>query len=69
MQNAIKRSSFYISKYFEALDLGREFDVIVSNPPYVRNLEKVEIKKNVLDNEPHLGFFIEDNDALIFIEK
>ncbi len=46
-----------------------EFDVIVSNPPYVRNLEKQEIKKNVLDYEPHLALFVEDSDALLFYRK
>ncbi|SHI48255.1 peptide chain release factor N(5)-glutamine methyltransferase [Flavobacterium haoranii] len=46
-----------------------KFDVIVSNPPYVRNLEKVEIKKNVLEYEPHLALFVEDNDALLFYRK
>ena len=46
-----------------------EFDVIVSNPPYVRHLEKEEIKKNVLDYEPHLALFVEDNDALLFYRK
>jgi release factor glutamine methyltransferase len=45
-----------------------EFDIIVSNP-YVRNIEKHEIKKNVLDNEPHLALFVEDNDALVFIKN
>jgi len=50
-------------------DLEQKFDIIVSNPPYVRNLEKLEIKKNVLDNEPHLALFVEDNDALIFYKK
>ncbi|MFV7234658.1 MULTISPECIES: peptide chain release factor N(5)-glutamine methyltransferase [Flavobacterium] len=50
-------------------DLQQQFDIIVSNPPYVRNLEKEEIKKNVLDNEPHLALFVEDNDALIFYKK
>ena len=50
-------------------DLQQEFDIIVSNPPYVRNLEKEEIKKNVLDNEPHLALFVEDNDALLFYRK
>ena len=49
--------------------LETQFDIIVSNPPYVRNLEKQEIKKNVLDNEPHLALFVEDNDALIFYRK
>lgn len=43
-----------------------EFNIIVSNPPYVRNLEKVEIQNNVLNNEPHLALFVEDNDPLIF---
>ena len=45
------------------------FDVIVSNPPYVRNLEKQEIKKNVLEYEPHLALFVEDSDALLFYRK
>lgn len=49
--------------------LPTKFDIIVSNPPYVRELEKQEIKKNVLDNEPHLALFVDDNDALIFYRK
>lgn len=49
--------------------LEQQFDIIVSNPPYVRELEKQEIKKNVLDNEPHLALFVEDNDALVFYRK
>lgn len=43
-----------------------EFDTIVSNPPYVRNLEKAEIKNNVLNNEPHLALFVEDDNPLVF---
>ncbi|WP_338409212.1 peptide chain release factor N(5)-glutamine methyltransferase [uncultured Flavobacterium sp.] len=50
-------------------DLFQEFDLIVSNPPYVRNLEKVAINKNVLDYEPHLALFVEDTDALLFYRK
>jgi release factor glutamine methyltransferase len=49
--------------------LQTNFDIIVSNPPYVRNLEKQEIKKNVLDYEPHLALFVEDTDALLFYRK
>ncbi len=49
--------------------LPTSFDIIVSNPPYVRNLEKQEIKKNVLDYEPHLALFVEDTDALLFYRK
>ncbi|NDI98203.1 peptide chain release factor N(5)-glutamine methyltransferase [Flavobacterium sp. LaA7.5] len=50
-------------------ELPQQFDVIVSNPPYVRHLEKQEIKSNVLDYEPHLALFVEDNDPLLFYRK
>ncbi|KIC00291.1 glutamine methyltransferase [Flavobacterium sp. KMS] len=61
--------TFLLQNILETEDLMQEFDVIVSNPPYVRNLEKEEIKKNVLDYEPHLALFVADNDALIFYRK
>lgn len=41
-------------------------DIIVSNPPYVREKEKSEMRANVLDNEPHLALFVRDDDALLF---
>ena len=46
--------------------LTGKFDVIVSNPPYVRELEKVEMHRNVLDNEPELALYVKDTDPLIF---
>ena len=52
-----------------AESLPEQFDIIVSNPPYVRNLEKAEIKQNVLDYEPHLALFVDDDDAFIFYRK
>ena len=61
--------TFINQNILETEDLGQQFDIIVSNPPYVRNLEKEEIKKNVLDNEPHLALFVADDDALIFYKK
>jgi release factor glutamine methyltransferase len=61
--------TFIIQNILETEDLNQQFDIIISNPPYVRNLEKQEIKKNVLDNEPHLALFVEDDDALIFYKK
>jgi len=61
--------TFIHQSILETVDLAQEFDIIVSNPPYVRELEKHEIKNNVLDNEPHLALFVEDNDALIFYRK
>jgi len=61
--------TFLLQSILETDDLKQDFDIIVSNPPYVRNLEKQEIKKNVLNYEPHLALFVEDNDALIFYRK
>lgn len=46
-----------------------KFDIIVSNPPYVRELEKNDMKKNVLENEPHLALFVTDKNPLVFYEK
>ena len=45
------------------------YDIIISNPPYVRVSEKIEIKNNVLKNEHHLALFVEDNNPLIFYSK
>lgn len=61
--------NFILTNILEVEDLNQHFDIIVSNPPYVRNLEKQEIKKNVLDYEPHLALFVEDTDALLFYRK
>lgn len=61
--------TFMLKNVLELEALKSNYDIIVSNPPYVRNLEKVEIKKNVLNYEPHLALFVEDNDALIFYRK
>ena len=71
-RNAISNGvdvTFLLLDILEEEVLKCNFDIIVSNPPYVRNLEKQEIKKNVLDYEPHLALFVEDNDALVFYRK
>lgn len=60
---------FLHQSILDTVDLEQQFDIIVSNPPYVRQLEKEEIKKNVLDYEPHLALFVEDDDALLFYRK
>jgi release factor glutamine methyltransferase len=43
-----------------------KMDIIVSNPPYVRNSEKELMQANVLNFEPHLALFVDDTDALLF---
>lgn len=61
--------TFLLADIFKTTDLNEEFDIIVSNPPYIRNLEKEEIKKNVLAYEPHLALFVADDNALVFYRK
>jgi len=43
-----------------------QYDIIVSNPPYVMDKEKALMRSNVLDHEPHLALFVSDDDPLIF---
>jgi len=45
-----------------------QLDIIVSNPPYVRESEKLHMQKNVLDFEPGLALFVPDEDPLLFYE-
>lgn len=43
-----------------------QFDVIVSNPPYIKKEESNSMRKNVVDYEPHTALFVENDDPLIF---
>lgn len=49
--------------------LKQRFDLIISNPPYVRELEKKEIKNNVLQHEPHSALFVSDENPLLYYKK
>ena len=61
--------------FFEADILNWEncnwdlFDVIVSNPPYVREIEKQKMHANVLKYEPENALFVSDENPLIFYER
>lgn len=46
-----------------------EWNVIVSNPPYITNKEKAEMEANVLNWEPHTALFVPDHDPLLFYRK
>lgn len=49
--------------------LDNSIDVIVSNPPYVLENEKIGMQGHVLEFEPHLALFVEDKTPLVFYEK
>ncbi|MDO6472026.1 peptide chain release factor N(5)-glutamine methyltransferase [Maribacter sp. 1_MG-2023] len=49
-----------------AKELSQKFDIIISNPPYVRELEKEEMQNNVIEHEPSLALFVPDEDPLKF---
>lgn len=56
---------------FDILDFEQEcdlepFDIIISNPPYIMEKEKISMEKNVLDHEPGLALFVPDDDPLRF---
>tara|TARA_B100000508_G_scaffold118450_1_gene98588 strand:- start:103509 stop:104387 length:879 start_codon:yes stop_codon:yes gene_type:complete len=51
-------------------EFGNEkYDVIVSNPPYIPTSERRKMSDHVLDHEPHLALFIDDEDPIIFYKK
>ena len=57
---------------FERVDIlsyepkSAQFDIIVSNPPYIKENEKSAMHNNVLDWEPHTALFVPDSDPLLF---
>ena len=57
---------------FEEVDIltykstGKQFDIIVSNPPYIKENEKAAMHSNVLNWEPHTALFVPDSDPLLF---
>ena len=61
--------TFYNQDVLAVEELEHKYDVIVSNPPYVRMLEKKEMRDNVLGNEPDSALFVSDDDPLIFYRK
>lgn len=67
-----KRTNAHIS--FKKVDilnpqfpiLHSQFDIVVSNPPYICNKERATMERNVLEHEPALALFVPDNDPLLF---
>lgn len=71
-QNAVSNGvevDFILQNILELDRFPNAFDIMVSNPPYVRNSEKKDMKTNVLEYEPSLALFVTDEDPLIFYRK
>ena len=61
------KCTFFSADIFEFdYNLTGKIDILVSNPPYVRDLEKKFMHKNVISFEPHKALFVPDSDPLIF---
>lgn len=50
----------------QSVDVSPQWDIIVSNPPYICNGEAGQMEANVLDYEPELALFVPDDDPLLF---
>ncbi|WP_298476533.1 peptide chain release factor N(5)-glutamine methyltransferase [uncultured Maribacter sp.] len=61
--------TFLKADILELQSLDLDFDIIVSNPPYVRQLEKIEMADNVKKYEPDMALYVPDDKALMFYEK
>ena len=71
-ENAVKNQvlvSFCKKDILRTTSLEKKYDVIVSNPPYVRQLEKKAMNANVLDYEPGVALFVPNEDPLLFYRK
>ena len=71
-KNALQNNAainFIESDVLNVDDFQEKYDIIVSNPPYVRELEKEHMHDNVLKNEPHRALFVSNEDPLIFYRQ
>lgn len=73
----VKRNAENLNLSIETLQLDilnvrlpkKNLDFIVSNPPYVCETEKSDMRSNVLDYEPSLALFVKDSDPLLFYRR
>jgi len=64
--NEIKVSFFLFDMLKSGLIPEQKYNVVVSNPPYVRESEKARMHANILNYEPHRALFVPDDDPLVF---
>jgi release factor glutamine methyltransferase len=56
-------------KDFSDLAIKDNFNVVISNPPYIPNADAMSMLPNVLNHEPHLALFVPDSDPLLFYRR
>jgi release factor glutamine methyltransferase len=60
---------FFECDILDKVKLKEQFDVIVSNPPYIPDLEMSEMESHVVDYEPHIALFVPNKDPLLFYRE
>jgi len=68
-ENALRNKVEVDFKVADIFDFNGTFDVVVSNPPYIRECEKSTMRPNVLNYEPSTALFVPDNDPLRFYRR
>lgn len=64
----VKNLKLFLTDIF-TFETDKQFDIIVSNPPYVKESEKLFMQKNVLDYEPFTALFVPDDNPLKFYKR
>ena len=72
-ENALRNhldADFQVADIFDFNEkIFNSFDIVVSNPPYICESEKVSMRPNVLDYEPSTALFVPDDDPLRFYRR
>lgn len=71
-ENALNNQVQVVFRQVDVLSdypMDKMFDIIVSNPPYILDSEKVTMEENVLQYEPHSALFVPDNNGLLFYKR
>lgn len=69
IKNGVENIHFQEVNILKPYDGKEKYDLIVSNPPYITQKEKQDMQKQIIDFEPNIALFVEDEEPLIFYEK
>lgn len=69
IKNGVENIHFQEVNILKPYEGEEKYDLIVSNPPYITQKEKQDMQKQIIDFEPNIALFVEDEEPLIFYEK